>query len=144
MTSVVPDRAAAAVIAHGLLNTLTAVSGSASTLRRYGRRLGEVDHEVLLASIVDNSAVFIDGLQAILESCSDPFGDAATTLALAARTIRSVPDADLPGVLDGIIARASVLEMGLAAMVRGIPAARLRYLDELQRPWRSVSPDGRP
>ena len=134
--SVIQDRATAAVIAHGLLNTLAAVAGSAGTLRRYGRRLGDDDREVLVATIVDNAAVFIDGLQAILDSCSDQFGDAATTLALTARTIRAVPDDDLPKVLDGIVAHCSILEMGLASMVRGLPRERLDYLNGLQRPWR--------
>jgi hypothetical protein len=131
--SVILDRELAAVIAHGLMNTVAAVSGSARTLRRYGHRLGEEDYEQLVASIVDNASVFVDGLDAILENCSDAFGDAATTMALAARTIRSVPEADLPAVLDGIVAHSSVLELGLGSMVRGLPRDVLRFLDGLQR-----------
>ena len=135
--TVIRDRAVAAVIAHGLLNTLAAVDGSARTLRRYGHQLADDDYAALLDTIVDNAAVFSDGLQAILESCSEPFGDAATTMALAACAVRSVPEPELPAILDGIIARSSVLEMGLEAMVRGIPAAQLEQLDQLQRPWRA-------
>jgi hypothetical protein len=131
--SVIHDRELAAVIAHGLLNTVAAVSGSARTLRRYGHRLGDDDYEVLLGSIVDNAGVFMDGLDAILENCSDAFGDAATTMALAARTIRSVPEADLPQVLDGLVAHTSVLELGLAAMVRGLSPELLEFLNGLQR-----------
>jgi hypothetical protein len=131
---VINERELAAVVAHGLLNTVTVVAGSARTLRQQGHRLTEDDRQELLAAIVGNAQVFCDALDAILSHCSDAFGDAATTMALAARTIRCVPIDDLPPVLDGISEHAKVLEAGLSAMVRGLPADVVAFLDGLRRP----------
>jgi hypothetical protein len=133
--TVISDREMAAVIAHGLMNTLAAVAGAARTIRRYGPRLTETDRDELLSTIVDHAAVFSDGLGAILRHCSDAFGDAATAMALAARTVRVLPEDELDHVLDGLIAHCSVLELGLSAMVRGLPSEVLDFLNELQRPF---------
>jgi hypothetical protein len=133
--SVISERELAGVIAHGLMNSLAAVCGAAGTLRRYDGRLTDGDRDELLTTIVEHAEVFNDGLAAILRHCSDAFGDAATTMALAARTVRALPCEDLPPVLDGLIAHCSVLELGLAAMVRGLSRDVVSYLDSLRRPF---------
>lgn len=68
----------------------------------------------------------------LLEHCSEPFADAATSVALVARTAGQVASEDLPVVLDGIIEGLQTLKIGLEALVRGLPHEVVVLLDALQ------------
>ena len=127
------ERDLAAVVAHGLLNTAAVLSGSAHTLRSYGERLSGDDRAALMKALSTHSALLDEGLKVLMEHCSDPFGDAATVVALTVHTIDSVPPLDLPFVLDGLIDRIQVLTAGLQALVRGLPPEVVALLESLQR-----------
>jgi hypothetical protein len=126
------DRDLAAVVAHGLLNSLAALVASAATLLRLGARLKAEDEEELVEMIIAQSVVFIDGLHLLLQHCSDPFADAATTVALVPRAISRLSSDERHDVLEGLLAGSKVLEQGLHALVRGLPPDVVSLLDGLQ------------
>jgi hypothetical protein len=127
------ERQLAAVVAHGLINSLAVVSGAAHTVITYGDRLPPTDRDAMLCAIARGAEHFDAELRVILEDCSEPFGDAATAMALAGRAIHAVPADELPAVLEGIIDRGNVLRSGLEALVRGLPRDVVEVLDSLGR-----------
>jgi hypothetical protein len=131
--AVTDDRDLSGVVAHGLLNTIAVISGSAHTLLQLGDRIPDGDREILVGTLAQSAELFGDGMQVLLRHCSDPFGDAATAITLLGRAIHSVPADELPQLLDGIVVRARTVRVGLEALVRGLPAEVLDLLDSLQR-----------
>ena len=127
------ERTLSAILAHGLLNTASIISASARALRQTGDRLPAVDREDLTATLAAHAALLDDGLRGLLEHCSDAFGDAATVVALTARTITAVPAGELSMVLQGLIDGAEVVKAGLGSLVRGLPQDLVTALDSLQR-----------
>ena len=133
LLGVTSERDLAAVVAHGLLNTAAVISGSAHTLRFYGERLSSDDRMAMMTALSTHSALLDEGLRVLLEHCSDPFGDAATVVALTVHTIAEVSPRDLPFVLDGLIDRIQVLTTGLQALVRGLRPEVVALLESLPR-----------
>ena len=125
------ERQLEAVVAHGLLNTVAVLWGSAHTLRHDRDRLAEEDRAFLFDALEGNSALFSDSIRLLVRHCSDPFGDAATVLSMTGRALRALPPEDLSEVLDGIIEGVKVVRIGLDAMVRGLPADVRHALDDL-------------
>jgi hypothetical protein len=125
-------RALAAVVAHGLLSTAAVLAGAAHGLLHPERLTAEVREE-LIETLTDHAATFDEGLRVLVRHCSDAFGDAATTIALTAGTVRQLPDEDLPSVLHGIVDGIKILRIGLEALIRGLPPDVVSLLDSLQR-----------
>ena len=126
------EREMAAVVAHGLINTLAVITGSASTLCLYGDRLTETDVSGLFAGLTSNIQLFEDVLSTIVEECSADFADAATMLVLAARSFEALTPADRGVVLEAIVDRGKVLHTGLSALVRGLSPEVVSLLDSLR------------
>lgn len=126
------EREMAAVVAHGLINTLAVITGSASTLCLYGERLTETDVSDLFAGLTSNIQLFEDVLSTIVEECSAAFADAATTLVLAARSFEALTPGDRDVVLDAIVDKSKVLHTGLSALVRGLSPEVVAVLDSLR------------
>ena len=126
------DREMAAVVAHGLINTLSVITGSAATICHYRERLSAAEVTALLDGMSSNIRLFEDVLSTILTECSEAFAAAATTLSLAARSFHSVALVDRQGVLEAIVDRADVLHAGLSSVVRGLSPETAAALDELR------------
>jgi K+-sensing histidine kinase KdpD len=132
------ERDVAAVVAHGLVNTLSVITGSASTLWRHADRLGERDTALLFEGMSSNIQLFEDVLASILDECSEAFADAALTMVLAVRSFETVAPSEREEVLKAIVDRSAVLHTGLTALVRGLSRETIAALDELRPRERTV------
>lgn len=113
------DRELEAVVAHGLLNSLAVISGSASTILQLGDALSAKDLEALTVAIDEQSTLFMDGLHVLIRSASDAFADAATAVALAAGVATQVDAADRALVLEALLRRSGLIRQALEGLVRG-------------------------
>ena len=127
---VADDGTLAAIVAHGLIGSLAVATGSASMLLR-DKTFDPSTEEWLLDSIVEQSALVIEGMRSILESEPESFADAATNVSLAAGTLRTVERADRRSVLEALLRASDVLRQILGGLVRGLPPEVVVLLDEL-------------
>ena len=123
-----------AIVAHGLLNTLAVLSGSAATLRQFGARLSDEQRESMTAALVSHAELFTEGLDVLLRHCSDAFADAAWIVESIGRRFRAAMGDDRAVMLERLDVSATVLRNGLQALVRGLPPETVELLDSLQRP----------
>ncbi len=124
------DRELEAVVAHGLLNSLAVISGSASTILQLGDALSAKDLEALTVAIDEQSTLFMDGLHVLIRSASDAFADAATAVALAAGVATQVDAADRALVLEALLRRSGLIRQALEGLVRGLPPEVLALLGD--------------
>ncbi|MDQ3106450.1 MAG: hypothetical protein M3Q68_01410 [Actinomycetota bacterium] len=122
-----------AVVAHGLLNSLAVISGSAATMLEHGSALAVADVEMLTTAIDEQSEVFTDGLQLIVRQASDAFADAATAVSLAAGVARHADGAGQHLALEALVRRTVLLRQVLDGLVRGLPAEVISLLDDGRR-----------
>ena len=123
-----------AIVAHGLLNTLAVLSGSAATLREFGPRLSDEQRASMTAALVSHAELFTEGLDVLLRHCSDAFADAAWIVESIGRRFRAAMADDQAVMLERLEVSTTVLRNGLQALVRGLPSETVELLDSLQRP----------
>ena len=128
--AVTDDGTLEAIVAHGLIGSLAVATGSASMLLR-DRNFDPTTERWLLDSIVEQSALVVEGMKTILDSATGSFADAATNVALAAGTLPPVPAADRRPVLEALLRASDVLRNILGGLVRGLPPEVIEMLDEL-------------
>ncbi len=121
------------MVAHGLLNSLAVISGSAATMLEHGSALAVADVEMLTTAIDEQSEVFTDGLQLIVRQASDAFADAATAVSLAAGVARHADGAGQHLALEALVRRTVLLRQVLDGLVRGLPAEVISLLDDGRR-----------
>ncbi len=122
-----------AVVAHGLLNSLAVISGSAATMLEHGSALADEDVEMLTIAIDEQSEVFTDGLQLLIRQASDAFADAATAVSLAAGVARHADEAGRRLALEALVRRTVLLRQVLDGLVRGLPVEVISLLDHSRR-----------
>ena len=128
------DLELSAIVAHGLLNTLAVLSGSAATIREFGARLSDEQRESMTAALVSHAELFTEGLDVLLRHCSDANADAAWIVESIGRRLRAAMPDDQAVMLERLDVSTTVLRNGLQALVRGLPPETVELLDSLQRP----------
>lgn len=126
------DLELSAIVAHGLLNTLAVLSGSAATMRQFAERLSDEQRESMTAALVSHAELFTEGLDVLLRHCSDAFADAAWIVESIGRRFRAAAPDDQTTMLDRLDASATILRNGLQSLVRGLPPDTIDLLDSLQ------------
>ena len=121
-----------AIVAHGLLNTLAVISGSAATMQQFGSSMTAEQHETMIAALVSHSELFTEGLDVLLRHCSDAFADAAWTVETIGWRYRSAAPDDRLVMLERLEKETAVLRSGLQSLVRGLPPETIDLLDSLQ------------
>jgi hypothetical protein len=121
-----------AIVAHGLLNTLAVIAGSAATMQRFGSTMSAEQHETMIAALVSHSELFTEGLDVLLRHCSDAFADAAWIVESIGRRFRSAPADDRQVMLERLATSTATLRSGLQSLVRGLPPDTIDLLDSLQ------------
>ena len=119
-----------AIVAHGLIGSLAVATGSASMLLR-DKTFDPTTEQWLIDSIVEQSALVVEGMKTILDGAMLSFADAATNVALAAGTLGRVPVEDRRPVLEALLRSSDVLRHILGGLVRGLPPEVLEILDDL-------------
>lgn len=130
----IASRELAAIVAHGLLNSLAVMSGAAGTLLAYGSELGARDVEALVSAIDSQGCVFTEGLKVLLEHSSIALADAATAVALGSSVCGELPADRRAEVLDVLVRRSHEFKSALDGLVRGLPPDVLELLDSLNQP----------
>jgi hypothetical protein len=121
-----------AIVAHGLLNTLAVIAGSAATMQQFGATMSAEQHETMTAALVSHSELFTEGLDVLLRHCSDAFADAAWVVESIGRRFRATDADDRHLLLDRLASSTAILRSGLQSLVRGLPADTIELLDSLQ------------
>jgi hypothetical protein len=120
-----------AIVAHGLIGSLSVATGSASMLLKAPGRFDEATDQWLVESIQEQSVLVVEGMKSILEGATQGFVDAATNVVLAAGLLPEVPTERRAHVLEALLRSAEVLRQILGALVRGLPPDVVELLDEL-------------
>lgn len=123
------DVEVAAVVAHGLVNSLAVLSGSLHTLHSFRDSLSPVELDLTHAAFNAQGHVLQSGLETIRVHMSQPFAQAATAVGLATRALRSVAEEDAEAVLAGLLRSVEVLRSGLLAATRGLSPDVVAFLD---------------
>ena len=121
-----------AIVAHGLLNTLAVISGSAATIQQFGATMSADQHEDMTAALVSHSELFTEGLDVLLRHCSEAFADAAWIVESIGRRFRLAAPDDRQVMLERLATETAVLRSGLQSLVRGLPPDTIDLLDSLQ------------
>lgn len=130
---IVPDdRELAAVVAHGLLNTLAVLSSATGALMSYGDALLPTVAAGLVTTIVLQSKLIGDGLVIVLPHASESFNVAAAGIA-ASGVLLAVPGGASAELLADLVADCATVRGGLGSLVRGLPDEVVEFLDRLRR-----------
>jgi hypothetical protein len=121
-----------AIVAHGLIGSLSVATGSASMLLKAPGRFDEATDRWLVDSIQEQAVLVVEGMKTILESATQGFVDAATNVVLAAGLLHDVSSERRAHVLEALLRSAEVLRQILGALVRGLPPEVVDLLDELR------------
>jgi hypothetical protein len=130
-TPAASDGTLEAIVAHGLIGSLSVATGSASMLLKAAGRFDEATERWLLESIQEQSTLVIEGMKSILEAATQGFLDAATNVVLAAGLLGEVPADRRAPLLEALLRASDVLRQILGALVRGLPPEVVEMLDEL-------------
>ena len=128
--AVADDGTLEAIVAHGLIGSLAVATGSASMLLR-DKTFDPTTERWLLDSITEQSALVVEGMRTILDTATQSFVDAATTVALAAGALPDVAASDRRPVLEALLRASDTLRNILGGLVRGLPPEVVEMLDEL-------------
>ena len=120
-----------AVVAHGLIGSLSVATGSASMLLKAAGRFDAATEQWLVDSIQEQSVLVVEGMKSILEAATQGFLDAATNVCLAAGMLAEVPADRRAPLLEALLRASDVLRQILGALVRGLPPEVVELLDEL-------------
>jgi hypothetical protein len=120
-----------AVVAHGLIGSLSVATGSASMLLNAAGRFDSATEQWLLDSIQEQSTLVVEGMKSILEAATQGFVDAATNVCLAAGLLNDVPAERRAPLLQALLRASDVLRQILGGLVRGLPPEVIELLDEL-------------
>lgn len=123
----------AAIVAHGLLNAIAVLSGSAHTVVAYRESLDEKKVDELLSAVASAAELLDSGVEVIGDACPATFRQAAANLTATARGVRAAQDNDRQIVLRQIIDDTAEISAGLVPLVQGLPREVLEFLDSLRR-----------
>jgi hypothetical protein len=126
-----PDGTLEAIVAHGLIGSLSVATGSASMLLNASGRFDAATEQWLVDSIQEQATLVIEGMKSILEAATMGFLDAATNVVLAAGLLAEVPSERRGPLLEALLRASEVLRGILGSLVRGLPPEVVELLDEL-------------
>ena len=125
-----PDRAA--VVAHGLLNTLAVLTLAAGTLTSSRERVTPAVQDELVSTIVRQCAVLGDAIIFVLPTGPEAFNIAAAGIVASGLLMAAVSRHPSDEMLGDLIADCAVVAAGLDDIVRGLPAEIVEFLDSLR------------
>jgi hypothetical protein len=132
-----------AIVAHGLIGSLSVATGSASMLLRADGRIDAETEAWLVEAIRVQSTLVVEGMKSIGDHAQG-FADAATNISLAAGSLEDVRPEHRKPLLEALLRASDVLRQILGALVRGLPPDVIDLLDELSAESTSTPPAGRP
>jgi hypothetical protein len=120
-----------AVVAHGLIGSLSVATGSATMLLKASGRFDEETEQWLVDSIQEQSVLVVEGMKSIIDAATQAFVDAATNVCLAAGLLGEVSSDRRAPLLEALLRASDVLRQILGALVRGLSPEVVELLDEL-------------
>lgn len=125
-----PDRAA--VVAHGLLNTLAVLTLASGTLLGNGETISSTVQDELVSTIVRQCALLGDALVFVLPIGPETFNIAAAGIVATGVLMSEAPRHLSDEVLGDLIVDCAIVAAGLDDIVRGLPAEVVEFLHSLR------------